>query len=74
MKESTAIKNSLSLTPLFSFGMLSVVYFTYTLLTALFSNMNTSVCWEAGILVKAVDGRKFTECFNRLYPFVYNFD
>lgn len=50
MKNSTAIKISISLTPLFTFGILSVVYFIYTLLTALFSNMNTSVCWEAGIM------------------------
>lgn len=50
MKESSAIKTSISVTPLIFFGMLSSVHFTYTLLTTVFSTMNTSVCWESGIM------------------------
>ena len=49
MKDS-AIEISISVTPLISFGILSSVYFIYTVLTTVFSNMNTSVCWEAGIM------------------------
>ena len=65
MKESAAIEISLSLTSLCTFRILSVVYFIYTLLTASFSNMNTSVCWEASIVAVICYGfiavRKFME-------------
>jgi len=50
MKNSTAIKISISLVPLFTFGLLGSVWFVCTLFTTLFSNMKTEVCWEAGIL------------------------
>jgi hypothetical protein len=49
MKNSTAIKLSISTTPLFFTAMIGWSWFTITLIMA-FTSAKSVVCWEAGIL------------------------
>ena len=50
MKESSAIKISISMTPLFVLALSSMAHFIYTLILVTLSDSKTEVCWEAGIM------------------------
>lgn len=50
MKNSTAIKLSISTTPLYFTAILGLVWFYITLFIAMLSPNHPSVCWEAGIV------------------------